>query len=81
MFYGIIDVMADDKSKIGKPDRNLISFKEKYEFNYAVNQLQKQVADTTKQEAKDALITAAKKISPSEGREKIMRQARKNLKD
>ena len=71
--------MADDKKNIGKPDRYLISFKEKYEFNYAVNQLQKQVPDTTKQEAKDALIKAAKQISPSEGREKIMRAARKKL--
>ena len=71
--------MADDKKNIGKPDRNLISFKEKYEFNYAVNQLQKQVPDTTKQEAKDALTKAAKKVSPSEGREKIMRAARKDL--
>jgi hypothetical protein len=30
---------------------------------------------------KEALFDAARKISPSEGREKIMRQARKNLKD
>ena len=71
--------MADNKKKIGKPDRNLISFKEKYEFNYAVKQLQKQVPDTTRQEAKDALTAAAKKTSPSEGREKIMRAARKKL--
>lgn len=73
--------MTDNKKNIGKPDRNLISFKEKYEFDYAVKQLQKQVVDATKQEAKDALSLAAKKISPSEGREKIMREARKNLKD
>jgi hypothetical protein len=71
--------MADDKKKTGTPDRNLISFKEKYEFDYAVKQLQKQVPDTTKQEAKQALTEAAKKISPSEGREKIMRAARKKL--
>ncbi len=73
--------MADDKTKRGVPDRNLISFKEKYEFDYAVKQLQNQVADTTRQEAKDALTAAAKKISPSEGREKIMREAKKNLRD
>ncbi len=73
--------MADDKKNIGKPDRNLISFKEKYEFNYAAKQLQNQVADTTRQEAKDALTAAAKKVSPSEGREKIMRAARKILRD
>jgi hypothetical protein len=72
--------MGDNKKKTGKPDRNLISFKEKYEFNYAVKQLQKQVANTTRQEAKDALTAAAKRISPSEGREKIMRAARKILK-
>jgi hypothetical protein len=71
--------MADNKKKRGKPDRNLISFKQKYEFDYAAKQLQKQVADTTRQEAKDALTKAAKKISPSEGREKIMRAARKIL--
>ncbi len=71
--------MSDDKKNIGKPDRNLISFKEKYEVNYAVNQLQKQIPDTTKQEAKDALFKAAKQISPSEGREKIMKAARKDL--
>jgi hypothetical protein len=71
--------MADDKKKTGTPDRNLISFKEKYEFDYAVKQLQKQVPDSTKQEAKQALTEAAKKISPSEGREKIMRAARKKL--
>jgi hypothetical protein len=73
--------MADNKKNVGKPDRNLISFKEKYEFNYAVKQLQNQVADTSRQEAKDALTAAAKKVSPSEGREKIMRAARKILKD
>jgi hypothetical protein len=71
--------MGDDKKKTGTPDRNLISFKEKYEFDYAVKQLQKQVPDTTKQEAKKALAEAARKISPSEGREKIMRAARKKL--
>lgn len=71
--------MADDKSKRGKPDSYLISFKEKYEFDYAAKQLQKQVAGTTRQEAKEALTAAARKISPSEGREKIMREARKKL--
>jgi len=71
--------MADNKKNIGKPDRNLISFKQKYEFDYAVKQLQKKVPETTKQEAKDALTKAAKKISPSEGREKIMRAAKKDL--
>lgn len=71
--------MSDDKKKIGKPDRNLISFKQKYEFDYAVSQLQKKFPDETKQEVKDALIKAAKKIEPSEGREKIMKEARKKL--
>jgi hypothetical protein len=71
--------MIDNKKKSGKPDSYLISFKQKYEFNYAVKQLQKQVEGTTRQQAKDALTTAAKKISPSEGREKIMRAARKRL--
>lgn len=71
--------MADNKKNIGKPDRNLISFKQKYEFDYAVKQLQKKVPEATKQEAKDALTKAAKKISPSEGREKIMRVAKKDL--
>ncbi len=73
--------MADDKNKRGAPDRNLISFKQKYEFDYAARQLQKQVPDTTKQEAKEALTEAARKTSPSEGREKIMRVARKILRD
>lgn len=73
--------MADNKQNRGNPDRNLISFKQKYEFDYAIKQLQKQVPDTTRQEAKDALTNAAKQISPSEGREKIMRAARKNLRD
>lgn len=73
--------MSDDKKKIGQPDRNPISFKEKYEVDYAVKQLQKQFPEETKKDVKDALIQAARKISPSEGREKIMRQARKNLKD
>ncbi len=71
--------MTDNKKKTGKPDSYLISFKERYEFDYAVGQLQKQVSDTTKQEAKDALTKAAKKVNPSEGREKIMRAARKIL--
>jgi hypothetical protein len=73
--------MADNKKNIGNPDRYLISFKEKYEVDYAVNQLQKQVPNTTKQEAKEALIAAAKKIDPSRGREKIMAAARKDLRD
>jgi len=72
--------MADDKTKVGQPDRNLISFKEKYEFDYAAKQLQKQVPDTTRQEARDALTEAARRVSPSEGREKVMRAARKVLK-
>jgi len=71
--------MSDNKKNIGKPDRNLISFKERYEFDYAVKQLQKKFPDETKQEVKDALTKAAKKVEPSEGREKIMREARKNL--
>jgi hypothetical protein len=71
--------MTDDKKNRGNPDRNLISFKEKYEVDYAVKQLQKQVPNTTRQEAKDALTSAAKKVSPSDGREKIMRAARKTL--
>ena len=72
--------MADDKKNVGNLDRNLISFKEKYEFDYAARQLQKQVPDATRQEAKDALTRAARQVSPSEGREKVMRAARKNLK-
>jgi hypothetical protein len=71
--------MADNKQKRGSPDRNLISFKERYEVDYAVKQLQKQVPGTTRQEAKDALFAAARQNSPSEGREKIMRAARKKL--
>ncbi len=73
--------MADDKTKTGRPDRNLISFREKYEFEYAAKQLQNQVPDTTRKEAKEALTQAAKQTSPSEGREKIMRAARRILKD
>lgn len=73
--------MADDKSKVGRPDRNLISFKQKYEFDYAVNQLRKQFPDETKREVKIALTEAARQVSPSEGREKVMRAARKNLRD
>jgi hypothetical protein len=73
--------MADDKSKVGKQDRNLISFKQKYEVDYAVNQLRKQFPEETKQEVKSALIEAAKQVSPSEGREKVMRAARKKLRD
>ena len=72
--------MADDKKKV-KEDRNLISFKENYEVYYAVNQLKKQFPDETKADIKDALFDAAKKVSPSEGREKIMRLARKDLND
>ena len=74
--------MADNKKNIGQPDRNLISFKQKWEFDYATKQVQSKGPEgTTRQEAKDALIEAARKISPSEGREKIMREAIKNLKD
>lgn len=73
--------MTDDKKNTGNPDRYLISFKEKYEFDYAAKQLQKQVPDTTRQEAKAALTEAARNVSPSEGREKVMRAARKILKE
>ncbi len=72
--------MADDKKKV-KEDRNLISFKENYEVSYAVNQLKKQFPDETKADIKDALFDAAKQVKPSEGREKIMRLARKELND
>jgi hypothetical protein len=70
--------MADDKKKV-KEDRNLISFKENYEVNYAVNQLKRGFPDETKKDIKEALFDAAKKVSPSEGREKIMKLARKDL--
>lgn len=73
--------MADDKKKVGRQDDNLISFKEKYEVDYAVNQLKKQFPDETKKDIKEALFDAAKQVDPSEGREKIMRLARKELKD
>jgi hypothetical protein len=48
---------------------------------YAVNQLKKQFPDETKVEIKGALFDAAKQVHPSEGREKIMRLARKELRD
>ncbi len=73
--------MADNKNKTGKPDIYLISFKEAYEVNYAVKQLQKQFPEKTKQVVKEALFEAAKIVDPSEGREKVMKQARKNLRD
>ena len=72
--------MADDKKKV-KEDRNLISFKEHYEVSYAVNQLKKQFPDETKTEIKEVLFDAAKQVRPSEGREKIMRLARKELRE
>ena len=72
--------MADNKNKL-KEDRNLISFKENYEVYYAVNQLKKQFPDETKADIKEALFDAAKQVSPSEGREKIMRLTRKELND
>jgi len=71
--------MADDKKNVGPADRHLISFKQKYEFDYAARQLQKQVPDATRQEARNALARAARQESPSEGRERIMRAARKIL--
>ena len=70
--------MSDNKKRV-KEDRNLISFKENYEVYYAVNQLKKQLPDETKKEIKGVLFDAAKQVSPSEGREKIMRIARKDL--
>jgi hypothetical protein len=73
--------MSDDKNKRGQQDRNLISFRQKYEVDYAVKQLQKQFPDETKKEVKGALLEAAREISPSEGREKIMRRARKKLRN
>lgn len=73
--------MSDDKRKVGQPDRNLINFRQNYEFDYAANQLQKQFPEEKKKVVREALTEAAKKVSPSEGREKIMRVARKILKD
>jgi hypothetical protein len=70
--------MADNKKNRGNQDRSLISFRERYEVDYAVKQLQKQTG-ANRQEAKEALLAAAKQNSPSEGREKIMRAARKKL--
>lgn len=71
--------MADNKNNTGKPDSYLISFKQKWEFDYAAKQLQKRAPEaTTRQEAKAALTAAASKISPSEGRDKIMKEALKH---
>ncbi len=72
--------MTDNKKKV-KEDRNLISFKENYEVSYAVNQLKKQFPDETKADIKEALFDAAKDVNPSEGREKIMRIVRRELRD
>ncbi|MFO0718636.1 MAG: hypothetical protein U0522_01230 [Candidatus Paceibacterota bacterium] len=72
--------MADSKNKI-QGDQNLISFKQNYEVYYAINQLKKQFPDKTKANIKEALFDAAKKVSPSEGRKKIMLLARKELND
>jgi hypothetical protein len=74
------DSMADDKRKI-REDKNLISFKQNYEVNYAVNQLKKQFPGESKTDIKEALFEAAKEVRPSEGREKIMKKARKTLRD
>lgn len=71
--------MSDDKKKT-KEDRNFIAFKEAYEVDYAVNQLKKQFPEETKAEIKKALFNAARKVQPSEGREKVMRLTRKELK-
>lgn len=71
--------MSDNKKNTGRPDSYLISFKEKYEVEYALRQLQKEFPDETKKDVKEALTEAAKRTDPSEGREKIMRQARKLL--
>lgn len=70
--------MTDNKNK-KKEDANLISFQENYEVYYAVNQLKKKFPDETKTDIKEALFDAAKATRPSEGRDKIMRQAGKNL--
>ncbi len=72
--------MADNKSKRGKPDSYLISFKERYEVDYAVKQLQKQFPAKTKTEVKKALTKAASEIDPSRGRERVMKGARKLIK-
>ncbi len=72
--------MADNKKNRGKPDSYLISFKQKYEFDYAARQLQKKFPDKNKTEIKEALTDAAKEIDPSRGRKRIMDQASKNLK-
>ncbi len=72
--------MADNKNKI-QEDKNLISFKQKYEVDYAIKQLKKQFPNETKIDVKEALFDAAKQVKPSEGREKIMRIARKELRD
>lgn len=71
--------MTDNKKNTGKPDSYLISFKEKYEVEYAVNQLAKQTG-ATKKDSREALLKAAAQVDPSDGREKIMKQARKDLK-
>jgi hypothetical protein len=70
--------MADDKSKRGSPDRNLISFKEKYESDYAAKQLQNQVVDATPQEAKEAPKLPKRRV---QGPRKVMRAARKIFRD
>ncbi|MFW0870916.1 MAG: hypothetical protein ACKKL4_00420 [Patescibacteria group bacterium] len=71
--------MSDNKDKRGKPDSYLISFKQKYEVDYAVKQLQKQFENKTKEQVTKALTDAAKTVDPSRGRERIMKEARKNL--
>ncbi|MEA2701982.1 MAG: hypothetical protein QOE22_691 [Candidatus Parcubacteria bacterium] len=70
--------MADDPKKV-KEDRNLIAFKQKWEVDFAVKQLAK-LAEATKKASKEALFEAAREISPSEGRKKIMKAALKKLK-
>lgn len=72
--------MLDNKNKV-QEDKNLISFKQRYEVDYAIKQLMKQFPNETKADIKEALFDAAKQVKPSEGREKIMKLARKELRN
>lgn len=62
--------MSDDKDK-KKIDGWFLSLTEKYEVDYFVRDIIKQVPGTTKEQVMEALSLCVEKIQPSEGRAKI----------
>jgi hypothetical protein len=72
--------MSDDKTKRGRPDRDLFNKHEPYEVDHAVKQIAREFPNQTKTAVKKAILDSAKVKNFHNNRDMILNSARIKLK-